>query len=258
VVEVTNKTGEDIDDAALSLSLEADQHIPEVSKATLIGGEPSWTFDDQDDDSLYFTSAYGLDIDEDSYKTITLTLKVYFYEDVAKATTFEPAVEIIEQGHLTAAIASATGLDMDDGDKRFTGTIVIKVTNDTEGNADLFALLLTFKADEDIPVVSTATLTGGGLTWAFDGQDDDSLYFTSAFGLDINKNNFRTMSLTLKVVFEEDVTEDTHFEESRCCHHLLHRIGHRSREHPPFWNCRDKGHERHQQRCQQYRHVGIL
>jgi hypothetical protein len=121
---------------------------------------------------------------------------------------------LIQQLLQTAEITSTDGLEIADGDSSFSGTIVVKVSNDTYHDIEDIKLSLSFEADADIPDVTTAKLTGGSITWTFDGQDGNTLWFSNYSGFDVGEGNYKKMTLTLKVYFDTDVTEDTAFDPS--------------------------------------------
>jgi exonuclease VII small subunit len=115
---------------------------------------------------------------------------------------------------ITAVITSSEDLEIDDGDDYFSGTIVVKVSNETNDDIEDIELEIEFEADEDIPDTYSATLTGGGISWDFIGQDDNRLYFANYSGLDVDEDEYDKFTLTLTVYFDEDVEEDTEFEAS--------------------------------------------
>jgi exonuclease VII small subunit len=132
-----------------------------------------------------------------------------------KVSTLQAIVKDLEAAsNLVAEISSTSGLEIADGDSSFTGTMVVKVTNDTSEDMTGIKLSLSFDADETIPDVTTATLTGGSVTWTYSEQDGNTLYFKNKTGFTVAEGSYKKMTLTLKVYFDEDVTADTTFEPS--------------------------------------------
>jgi hypothetical protein len=132
----------------------------------------------------------------------------------ALETTVADLVAEVTEGELTAEITSTNDLEIDDGDDSFSGTIVVRLTNDTNDDIEDIELSLSFEADEDIPEVYSAKLTGGGVTWTYEGQDDNTLWFSNYSGFDVDEDSYKKMTLTLTVYFDDEVTEDTAFEAS--------------------------------------------
>jgi len=115
---------------------------------------------------------------------------------------------------VTAAIKSSSDLDIAAGVSYFYGTIVIKISNDSTSDISDVELLLTVKGDEDIPDISSATLTGGGTTWTFDSKKNNTLKFSNSSGVDVDADSYEKITLTLQVYFDSAVTYDTEFTPS--------------------------------------------
>ena len=218
-IKVSNDTFEDVEDIGLELEIEADEDIPYVSYASLTGDDINWTFDDQDDEVLEFSCSSGIDIDEGDSETYKLTLYIYFDEEVDEDTDFDVSIELTDDANdddddVTAVITSTSGLSIYEDESYFSGTIVLKVTNNTDDDVDDVELTLEIEADEDIPDVSSASLTGGDVTWTFDDQDDEVLEFSCSSGLDIDEDDYEKFTLTLYVYFSEEVDEGINFEPS--------------------------------------------
>lgn len=149
----------------------------------------------------------------DKVNTINTSLSAL----TTRVSTLETSVKnlkaaVSSSGDLTADITSTSNLDISDGYKTFTGTMVVKVTNDTGDDVTGVKLSFTFDADEDIPDVSSATLTGGSITWTYVEQDGNTLYFKNKTGFSVSDGNYKKMTLTLKVTLTSAVTTDTSFD----------------------------------------------
>jgi flagellar biosynthesis chaperone FliJ len=127
-----------------------------------------------------------------------------------KVSDLEEDLDTEDSGKLYAEVKS-TDLEIDEGDSSFSGTTVIRVTNDTSYDIEDIELAIYFEADEELPDVSSIQLTGGSITWTFEGQDSNILYFSSS-DFDLDEDDYRQMTLTLVVYFDYDVTEYTEFE----------------------------------------------
>jgi hypothetical protein len=105
-------------------------------------------------------------------------------------------------------------LEIEDGDSSFTGTMVLKITNNTDDDVENVIVWIIVEADDDIPDVSTSTLSGGGYTWKYYGQDVNLIYYYNTTGIDIDEDDYEKMTLTLHVYFDDEVDDDFEFEPS--------------------------------------------
>ena len=213
-VKVTNNSDEDYDNIGFTIGFEASGDIPDADTAKLTGGDLTWTFDDQDGNTLWFVNSTAMELAAGDSETLSLTLKVAFESDVTSDITFDPEIDIAEAGEVSISITSSSDLNVDDGDDSFSGTLVVKATNKTNEDIDDLVLNVIFEADNDIPDIKTAKLTCDDITWTFDGQDDNELWFSNSTAISIDKDDSESLSLTLKVTFEDDVDEDITFDPS--------------------------------------------
>jgi hypothetical protein len=164
------------------------------------------------------TLTNNIDVIDDSLSDLLKEMSSLESDLLEEMSDLEAAVEDLEEevseGDLTAEITSTDDLEIDYGDDDFSGTIVVKVSNDTNDDIEDIELLLTFEADEDIPDVYSAALTGGSLTWTYEGQDDNTLYFSNYSVFDVDEDDYEKMTLTLTVYFYDGVDEDTEFDAS--------------------------------------------
>jgi methyl-accepting chemotaxis protein len=115
---------------------------------------------------------------------------------------------------LDAEIRSTDGLNIDAGETYFSGTTVVRITNDSSYDMDSIDLSIWFTADEDIQDISSAYLSGGSTSWTFEGQDGNTLYFSNVSGFSVDSGEYKQMTLTLTVYFDGEVYYDTTFDPS--------------------------------------------
>ena len=103
--------------------------------------------------------------------------------------------DVSSSGDVAAEVTDTDYLSIQEGDDDFIGYIDVTVTNDTDDDIEDIVLEVIIEADEYMDDFDHATLTGGGITWAFRsaGEDDD-------------------MTLTLHVYFDPEATVDTSFD----------------------------------------------
>jgi archaellum component FlaC len=154
--------------------------------------------------------------DLNSLKTEFNTISSSVSSLTTKVASLETTVAAIETTESDPDVTiTSSDLEIVDGDKTFTGTVTVKVTNDTGSSTNNIILLFAFEADNDIPDVSSATLSGGSQTWYYEGQDDNILYFyNTTKTIDLSDGDYWKKTLTLYVHFSEAVTEDITFEAS--------------------------------------------
>jgi hypothetical protein len=114
-------------------------------------------------------------------------------------------------GYLDAEIRSTDDLYVYAGDTYFSGTIVVRITNDSSYDMDSIDLSIWFDSDQDIPDVSSAYLSGGSTSWTFEGQSGNTLYFSNYSGFSVDEGEYDQFTLTLTVYFDSEVYYDTTF-----------------------------------------------
>ncbi len=220
VIKVSNDTDDDVEDIDLNLEIEADDDIPDISYVTLTADDTIWNFKGQDDEVLEFSCPAGIDVDEGEYEKLTLTLYVYFEEEVDEDVTFDASLAFDDDDdddnadEVTADIISTSGLSLYEGESYFSGTIRLVIYNYTDSDVDDVEITLAIEADDDIPAVSSAALTGSDIAWTFDDQDDEVLEFSCSSGLDIDEDEYEQMTLSLYVYFDETAAEGVTFTPS--------------------------------------------
>jgi hypothetical protein len=112
----------------------------------------------------------------------------------------------------TAKVRSTSGLTITTDNSYLTGTILVKLTNDSSKDIEDIELELTLIADDSIPTVSSATLTGGSTVWTYSGKSGKKLKFINSSDISVDADSTDSMTLTVQVYFSTTVTEDIGFD----------------------------------------------
>jgi hypothetical protein len=115
---------------------------------------------------------------------------------------------------LSAKIIPKENLVLANGSNLFSGDVEVTIANNHNVSVYNIRFVITLQADKDIGTVTSVAITGWNLSWVFDKQIGNILYFTNKTGLNIESAKELTMSLHYEVYFASKAVGSIQFTPS--------------------------------------------
>jgi hypothetical protein len=112
---------------------------------------------------------------------------------------------------ISARVSSYGSLYFSHGDTSFSGYFQISITNPRYVTAGSIYLAITLQSGVSIPSLTSSSLTGGGVSWALEGRNGNTLYYRNTIPISVSGQQTRQITLYLDLGFATAVTANGYF-----------------------------------------------